>query len=279
MLTSGSPSQRALARRIAGAKGVELVGVISQRIVGTASMGWALRALRKQPDRLMTKVVGRLLYGGALAAQAQAEVARFGEAAFPDVPRFEVDDINAPDTVAALREMRPDLICVSGARMVKAPVFEVVPTRGLLNLHTGLSPYYKGGPNCTLWCLANGEPQYIGATIHELDLGIDSGRLILTARTDVAEDDDAASLPWKTSEMGAGLYVRVLEAMARGLSPKSIDQRELGEGRTYYTREWTSKELGRALRFVRSGGVARWVRDGRLGEVRLFDGISQSNRA
>ncbi len=275
LLTSGSASQRALARRIAAAKGVELVGVVSQQIAGTRSLGWAWRALWKQPDRLVTKIAGRVLYGGALAEFESAQRARFGaEAPFPDAPLFQVDDINAPDSVAVLRDLNPDVICVSGTRMVKAPVFDVAPSRGLLNLHTGLSPYYKGGPNCTLWCLANGEPQYVGATIHELDPGIDSGRLILTARTVVEAADSFADLPWKTSEMGAGLYVRVLEAIAAGRAPRTIGQREIGEGRTYYTREWTSSELGRALRFVRSGALARWVADGRPGDVTLFDGLA-----
>ncbi len=270
LLTCDAPGQRALAARLASIPGVNLEGVVVQTIIGASA--WKL--LRANPARFADKVAGRVLYGGASAQIAREGVRRFNSPPPWTAPAIGVEDVNSAEAVAFLRAASPDLICVSGTRMVKAPVFETLPSRGLLNLHTGLSPYYKGGPNCTMWCLANGEPQFIGVTIHELDPGIDSGRVILTEQTSVEAGDSAADLVWKTIEQGFGLYARVVAAMAAGQSVRPVVQGEIGEGRTYFTREWGAGELGRALRFVREGGVRRWVEAGRPGAVRLYDGLA-----
>jgi methionyl-tRNA formyltransferase len=271
LLTSDAPGQRALAARLASTPGVALEGVVVQAIARASP--WKL--LRAKPGRFTDKAAGRLLHGVATDAITREGVRRFDPTLPWPARALGVDDVNSAEVVALLREQSPDLVCVSGTRMVKAPVFETRPPRGLLNLHTGLSPFYKGGPNCTMWCLANGEPQFIGATIHELDPGIDSGRLLLTEQTPIAAADDAADLVWKTIALGIDLYARVVGAMAAGGEVRAVVQNEIGEGRTYLTREWGARDLGRALHFVNDGGVRRWVEAGRPGAVRLYDGVAR----
>ena len=58
------------------------------------------------------------------------------------------------------------------------------------------------------------------------------------------------------------MYVRVLRAIAKGHVPVGVRQAALGEGRTFFNREWGPLHLWRALRFVRRGGLARWVKEG-----------------
>ena len=269
LLTSDAPGQRALAARLASTPGVALEGVVVQAIARTSP--W--RLLGSKPARFADKASARLLYGFASASIMREGARRFDPTLPWPARTLGVGDVNSSEVVAFLRERSPDLICVSGTRMVKAPVFEARPPRGLLNLHTGISPFYRGGPNCTMWCLANGEPQFIGATIHELDLGIDSGRLILTEQTPIEAGDRAADLVWKTVGHGIGLYARVVGDMAAGRDVRAVAQNDIGEGRTYLTREWGARELGSALGFVRNGGVRRWVEAGRPGAVRLYDGV------
>ncbi|HWE44861.1 MAG TPA: formyl transferase [Caulobacteraceae bacterium] len=271
LLTSDAPGQRALAARLASIPNVELAGVVVQAIAPTH--GW--RLLRTNPARFADKAAGRLLHGAATAKIAREAVRRFDPVQPWPARATPVTDINSAATVDVLRALAPDLICVSGTRMIKAPVFDTRPPRGLLNLHTGISPFYRGGPNCTLWCLSNAEPQFVGATIHELDPGIDSGRLILTEQTPIDANDRAADLVWKTVEHGIAMYARVVGALAAGQAVQTAGQDDLGKGRTYFTREWGAGELGRALQFVRSGGVKRWVEAGRPGAVKLYDGLTR----
>lgn len=285
LLISEGAWQRALAHRVGEVPGVRLGGIVIQHIASTSSASWVRRNLRRQPLQVASKVAQRLFFRSALQQIDNEAVKVFGldgqVRAWPEVPMLEVDDINGAECVAWVRGLEPDVIAVSGTKIVKAPIFAIAPPRGLLNLHTGISPFYKGGPNCTLWCLAKGEPQFIGATLHVLDEGIDTGGILVTAQARVEEGDSAASLVCKAVALGHDLYARVLEAMARGQVLVATPQRELGEGRTYYTREWNVVQLARALRFVRSGRLSRWVRSGRCGleSVRLVDALEPKDEA
>jgi len=69
---------------------------------------------------------------------------------------IEVSNVNDKATLDAIEEYNPDYLIVSGTNLVGKKVIEAAEKRkGILNLHTGISPYIKGGPNCTNWCLAN----------------------------------------------------------------------------------------------------------------------------
>ncbi len=54
-----------------------------------------------------------------------------------------------------------------------------VPRLGSLNLHGGLSQRYRG-LNTTDWEVDNGEPEYVGATVHFVSPGIDDGDVVST---------------------------------------------------------------------------------------------------
>ncbi len=67
---------------------------------------------------------------------------------------------------------------------------------GIINLHGGLSPEYRGA-DCTFWALYNGEPEKIGCTLHYIDAGIDTGRLIAHISPEVREGDGELELFWR----------------------------------------------------------------------------------
>ncbi|MDP6174409.1 MAG: hypothetical protein QGF09_09605, partial [Rhodospirillales bacterium] len=52
--------------------------------------------------------------------------------------------------------------------------------RGALNIHMGVSPYYRGN-SCNFWPLYDGRPDMVGATIHLLSAGLDSGAILYHA--------------------------------------------------------------------------------------------------
>ncbi len=45
------------------------------------------------------------------------------------------------------------------------------------NVHMGTSPYYRG-PSCSFGAPYDGKPEYVGATIHLLTRGLDSGPML-----------------------------------------------------------------------------------------------------
>lgn len=271
LLTSDTPSQRALAHRFATLDGVEFVGIVVQQIVSTRSRSWLRRNLRRQPLLVASKVAQRTVLAAPLGEILRAESVRFGDQPWPAVPLTIVTNINSETATTFVRSCRPDLVAVSGTRIVKQPMFDVDPPLGMLNLHTGISPFVKGGPNCTLWCLATGQPQLIGATVHELEPGIDTGAILLSDTLSIRGDESPGELVAGTMALGQDLYARTVSHLAAGGERRPVPQRELGDGPTYFTRDWNAAQLARAVRFVRSGGLQRWVDAGRPGhaEVRL----------
>ena len=133
--------------------------------------------------------------------------------------------------------------------------------RGVVNLHTGISPYVKGGPNCTNWCLAQGWFHLIGNSVMWLDRGIDSGNLITTERTSLTGDEDQEELHWKVMEHAHDLYVRAISAIAAGDGVPDVPQQDLGTGPTFHNADWTARAMIRARwnfarRYPREVGAA-----------------------
>jgi folate-dependent phosphoribosylglycinamide formyltransferase PurN len=271
LLTTDSPAQRALARSIDAADELELVGVAVQSLRGSGTLTSVLEQLRRRPVRLLDRLLTRVLFSRTIASLHRTERSVFGDGSWPPTARLQwTDDINAPVVVELIAATRPEAIAVSGTRLVRSPVFDTAPPKGLFNLHTGLSPYYKGGPNCTLWCLANADPAHLGATVHVLDPGIDSGPLLRTVRTPVTRLDTVADLVARTTQVGQQAYLDVLRAVAREESLSSVEQSTIGPGRTYLTREWNVGHMARAVWFVRRGGLRRWLDRGAGGSPELI---------
>ncbi len=166
---------------------------------------------------------------------------------FPDVAQEKVADVNAPEVERLVHRVRPDLVVVSGTNLVKPPLIEAMARAGrTMNLHTGLSPYIRGGPNCTNWCLALRRFDLIGNTVMWLDPGIDTGNLIATERTALTGTEDLLALHLAVMEHAQALYVSCIDLFRRGVPLSDVPQRTLGEGRVFLTRQWTPAQAARA---------------------------------
>src|SRR5205814_4677043 len=160
---------------------------------------------------------------------------------FPPASRAEVGNVNDQQTLETIAQFAPDLVVVSGTNLVGRAVIEAAQRHGgIVNLHTGISPYVKGSPNCTNWCLATGQFEKIGNTVMWLDPGIDSGDLIATERTPLDGRESLHDLHWKVMEHGHDLYRRCVEAIAGGRPVARVPQRSIAEGHTYYRADWSA---------------------------------------
>ena len=159
---------------------------------------------------------------------------------------LDVENINSQAAVDFAVAQAPDLVAVSGTRMIKSKMLRQSPTGKILNLHTGLSPYIKGGPNCTNWCLAEQKIHLIGNTVMWIDEGIDSGNLIGTEFTPLQGNEDLNELHIKVMRHAHDLYVRCIDKAMQG-EAKNVDQKSICEGTTYYSRQWTSTKVSSAV--------------------------------
>jgi len=167
--------------------------------------------------------------------------------ALSSVKRLVVDNVNAQAVVDLVAATKPELVVVSGTNLLGAELIKNIALSGkIMNLHTGLSPYVKGGPNCTNWCLANKEFQLIGNTIMWLDEGIDSGNLICTERTLLLGNESLLELHQKVMTHGHDLLLQAIASFTRNEDLPNVKQDDIDSGRVFYSKQWTAAKAASA---------------------------------
>ena len=238
LLFSDDANQRALAHRLAEQLPIAALILWKPAAAGKSS-------LRQMAGRLVRGLVGLPLRKAWFAMLAQYD------RAFPDFPLeplLTVSDVNDPAVLEAVRSIQPTLTVVSGTNLLKQPLIETIRRSGkLINLHTGISPYVRGGPNCTNWCLATGRFELIGNTVMWIDAGIDSGNLIATEQTPLDRTESLTALHIKVMDHAHDLLVRCVGLLAEGAELPDVPQKDLGSGRLFLTRHWNAAAAARAV--------------------------------
>jgi hypothetical protein len=173
---------------------------------------------------------------------------------------FDVPHVNDPRVVELAQRLNPDLIAVFGTSLIRGPLLGM-GRLGIVNLHGGLSPEYRGA-DCTFWALYNGEPAKVGCTIHFIDKGIDTGKLIAHVCPAVKPGDDELTLFWRAVKASADTYVELCERIGRG---ESFGENQPGRGRLYQVKD-------RGLRQERE--LEHRLAGGMLGRVELPDRVT-----
>ncbi len=169
--------------------------------------------------------------------------------AFPETEKIRVSNINSEASVDFIRHLQPDLVMVSGTSIVKNKILDLRIPKGIINLHTGLSPYINGGPNCTNWCIAEKQFHLIGSTIMWIDAGIDSGDIITTERTLLDGKESLPDLHLKVMNHAHTLYLKALKKLQE--DPEhcaKVKQKSIAAGTTYYNSQWNSNAKWRLLK-------------------------------
>lgn len=235
-----APNQKALANKIAAAFPVRGI-VLDERPGGGGKRNW-----RQLPTLLYDRVRFRKIYA------SWKKMMRYYDRKFPewpDVPRVRVNGINSSETAIFTSRFDPDLVIVSGTALVKPPLLDLPAKIGIINLHTGLSPFVKGGPNCTNWCIANNTWHLVGNTIMWLNAGIDAGNIITTEAVDIRNAADLTSAHIRVMEHAHDLYLRAIHYLVENNPPyNSVPQQQLGKGQLFFNRMWTGSEKKRLLK-------------------------------
>ena len=169
-----------------------------------------------------------------------------------------------PAEVTLMAAARPDVVLVFGTGLLREPLLSAFDGR-IINIHLGLSPYYRGA-GTNFWPLVNREPEYVGATIHYLDAGIDTGPIISHARPLIERGDGPHDLGNKAIVAAAHALLRAAAAHVSGVAgavPQS------GGGRLYQRKDFNAGAVRSLYRNFESGMIdeylaARHARDAAL---------------
>lgn len=186
------------------------------------------------------------------------------------VRTIEPGGLNAIETLEFLRSADVEAIAVFGTNLIKPPLLEAWPGR-MINMHLGLSPYYRGTAT-NFYPLLNDEPQYIGATIHLLDAGIDSGKIVRHARPTIVADDGPHTIGCKTILAGIAALIRSLHELEAGRM-RTVPQWEVANPRLYLRKDYHHRQVVELYEKLDSGLIPRYVAraDDVAARVKLID--------
>ncbi len=166
------------------------------------------------------------------------------------VEQYFCADINDPASIAKLKSWNPDIIISTNfSHYVGKTVRESVASQGCWNLHKSLLPQYRGmAPS--FHAMLEGSPK-VGATLHVLAKGFDTGDLLAQVEVPVTAADTVYSLNRRTSVSGGKLMVEFLEKFDPQTT-KAVPQ-PAGDWKnyTYPTRKEVKAFLAKGLRFYR----------------------------
>ena len=91
-------------------------------------------------------------------------------------------------------------ICVGFMEIIKKDIFEI-PKYGILNLHCGKLPKYRGRAPISR-TIMNGE-KHLTISVHKIDKEVDSGDILNETKILIGDNDDVNSLYEKCSEKSA----------------------------------------------------------------------------
>lgn len=146
---------------------IMLSGAVAPHSAPVAALAELAALERKLCDDLATCGDSRLLSFSALAGQTGNDLQVLAQP-------------NSPNGLSRLADLRPDLVVSVRYRRILKDAAISIPKFGVLNLHSGLLPEYKG-MMATFWAMLNDEPT-IGSTLHYIvDGTIDTGPVISQA--------------------------------------------------------------------------------------------------
>lgn len=131
---------------------------------------------------------------------------------------FTPKNVNADESVEALRAQAPDLIVVVAYGQILKPAMLALAPKGCINLHASLLPKYRGAAPIQ-WSIARGEKK-TGVTTMFLNEKMDEGDIIAQDEELVSDTDTSATLGARLAERGAKLLMDTIEMIRRGTAPR-----------------------------------------------------------
>ena len=116
---------------------------------------------------------------------------------------------NNTEFIEEIKALNPDLLCVVAYGKILPKELLDIPKYGAINVHGSLLPRYRGAAPIQ-WAVLNGDKK-TGVTTMFMDIGMDTGDMILKEETEIGEDETTGELWERLSKIGAKLLVKTIE--------------------------------------------------------------------
>lgn len=120
--------------------------------------------------------------------------------------------------IQKISQMKPDVICVVAYGKILPKSILEIPKYGCINVHGSLLPQYRGAAPIQ-WAVINGE-KVTGVTTMYMDVGMDTGDMILKEEVAIGEEETTGELWERLSKVGGKLLVKTLEQIEKGTAKR-----------------------------------------------------------
>lgn len=125
-----------------------------------------------------------------------------------NLPILQPEKLRDEHFISQLKQFQADLFVVVAFRMLPSVVWNI-PPKGTINLHASLLPQYRGAAPIN-WAIINGEKE-TGVTTFFINEIIDSGNIILKAKTSIEDNETAETLHDKLLSLGKNTICQTLQ--------------------------------------------------------------------
>lgn len=132
-----------------------------------------------------------------------------------DIPVFQPVKVRQEGFIDEMHMLKPDLAVVIAFGQILPKDFLEMPKYGCINVHASLLPELRGaGP--IQWSILNGD-SVTGVTTMYMDVGLDTGDMLLKEEVDIEPNETGGSLHDKLSVIGGPLILKTIKALEEGI--------------------------------------------------------------
>lgn len=147
----------------------------------------------------------------------------------PAIPVIAVDSINTPDAIEQIRAINPAVVFLVSCRMLSASTLSAMSCP-VINFHAGINPQYRGLMG-GYWARVENDEANFGATVHLVDAGVDTGKILYQSRMTPSKSDTMHTYPLLQTAASTGIAIRAVEdALSGNLKPLPAN----GNSRQWY---------------------------------------------
>jgi len=219
-------------------------------------------AVYTQPDRPAGR--GRKLTASSVKQLALAH----------NIPVEQPETLKDQIAIQQLKSYKADVMIVAAYGLLLPKSVLEIPASGCINIHASLLPRWRGAAPIQRAILAGDKET--GITIMQMDVGLDTGDMLLKMTTPISEDDNTATLHDRLAQMGGQAIIKAISLLTKNkLVPEKQDEslatyaKKLEKKEAWIDWSQTAEQIHRQIRAFNPWPIAQTMLDKTI--VRIVD--------
>lgn len=193
------------------------------------------------------------------------------------IPVLQPESVRDEASLAALRDLAPDLIVVMAYGQILPKALIAIPRIACINLHASLLPRHRGA-SCIQAAIDEGDAE-TGITVMHVVPKLDAGDIIVAHSTPILPEDTGGILHDRMAEVAAEAMAEALPLLLAGTAPRTpqdpalatyAPKLERDHGRIDWT--WDAGRLARRIRAYEPwpGTWTEIIDGGKVKRIKIF---------